>query len=97
MADMLALTHACTTANDDTSVNYRTCVLLRPSKVPTAPMGSLLTRLTRFSLAQLCERRFGQLQEVRAAETLKVPIASCDTHVLLVVCREVLEIGRAHV
>eukprot|EP00900_Chrysochromulina_parva_P008785 jgi/Chrpa1/17908/Chrysochromulina_OHIO_Genome00022144-RA len=25
---------------------------------------------------------------VRAAETLKVPIASCDTHVLLVVCRE---------
>jgi len=87
MADMLALTHACTTAN--ASVNYRTCVLLRPSNVPIAPMGSLLTCYLDSRLHN-CDRRFGHLQGVRAAETLKVPIASCDTHVLLVVCREVL-------
>ena len=35
-------------------------------KVPTTLMGTLLTRLTRFSFAQLCERRFGQLYTVGA-------------------------------
>ena len=70
MADMLASTHACTTANDDTSVNYRMCVLLRPSKVPIAPMGKLLTCLPPTHALHNCEC-FGQLQGVRAAETLK--------------------------
>ena len=37
MADALAPTHACTTAN--ASVNYRKYVLQRPCKVPIAPMG----------------------------------------------------------
>ena len=37
IADVLALTHACTTANS--SVNYRRYVPQRPSKVPIAPMG----------------------------------------------------------
>ena len=37
IADVLALTHACTTAN--ASVNYRMYVLQRPCKVPIAPMG----------------------------------------------------------
>ena len=37
IADVLALTHACTTAN--ASVNYRRYVPQRPSKVPIAPMG----------------------------------------------------------
>ena len=37
MADVLALTHACTTAN--ASVNYSRYVPQRPSKVPIAPMG----------------------------------------------------------
>ena len=37
MADVLALTHACTTAN--ASVNYSMYVPQRPSKVPIAPMG----------------------------------------------------------
>ena len=43
IADALALTHACTTAN--ASVNYRMYVLQRPCKVPIAPMGKMLTRL----------------------------------------------------
>ena len=34
IADVLALTHACTTAND-ASVNYRGCVLKRPRKFPS--------------------------------------------------------------
>jgi hypothetical protein len=51
MADMLALTHTCTTAN--ASVNYRGCVQQRPCKVPIAPMGKVLTRLPRLTLAQL--------------------------------------------
>ena len=43
-------------------------------KVPTTLMGTLLTRLTRFSLAQLCERRFGQLYTVGACcRDLKFP------------------------
>ena len=37
IADVLALTHACTTAN--ASVNYSMYVPQRPSKVPIAPMG----------------------------------------------------------
>ena len=37
IADGLALTHACTTAN--ASVNYSGCVLQRPCKLPIAPMG----------------------------------------------------------
>ena len=37
IADKLALTHACTTAN--ASVNYSRYVPQRPSKVPIAPMG----------------------------------------------------------
>ena len=39
------------------------------SRVPIAPMGNLLTNLPRLTLAQLCGRRSGQLQGVRAAET----------------------------
>ena len=43
-ADVLALTHACTTAN--ASVNYSMYVPQRPSKVPIAPMGfSQVSRL----------------------------------------------------
>ena len=37
IADVLALTHACTTSN--ASVNYSMYVPQRPSKVPIAPMG----------------------------------------------------------
>jgi hypothetical protein len=37
IADVLAPTHACTTAN--TSANYRMYVLQRPCKLPIAPMG----------------------------------------------------------
>ena len=37
IADVLALTHACTTAN--ASVNFSMYVPQRPSKVPIAPMG----------------------------------------------------------
>ena len=44
---MLALTHACTTAN--ASVNYRMYVPQRPSNVPIAPMGKLLTCLLRLA------------------------------------------------
>ena len=51
IADALAPTHACTTAN--ASVNYRLYVLQRPCKLPIAPMGTLLTCLARLSLAQL--------------------------------------------
>ena len=43
IADMLAPTHACTTAN--APVNYSLYVQQRPSKVPIAPMGELQTRL----------------------------------------------------
>jgi hypothetical protein len=44
---------------------------LRSSKLPIrAPMGKMLTRLPRLSLAQL-RPKSGQLQDVRAAETLK--------------------------
>ena len=38
ITDVLALTHACTTAN--ASVNYSRYVPQRPSKVPIAPMGN---------------------------------------------------------
>ena len=38
IADALAPTHACTTAN--ASVNYRMYVLQRPCKLPIAPMGT---------------------------------------------------------
>eukprot|EP00900_Chrysochromulina_parva_P023401 jgi/Chrpa1/5695/Chrysochromulina_OHIO_Genome00012547-RA len=48
LADVLAPTHACTTA-----VNYSRCVPQRPSKVPIAPMGTLLTCWSRLTLAQL--------------------------------------------
>ena len=52
VADVLAPTHACTTAN--ASVYYRGCVPQRPCKVPSiALMGKMLTRLPRVSLAQL--------------------------------------------
>ena len=51
VADVLAPTHACTTAN--ASVNYSRYVLQRPCKVPIAPMGKLLTCSPRLSLAQL--------------------------------------------
>ena len=50
-ADVLALTHACTTAN--ASVNYSMYVPQRPSKVPIAPMGKWLTCLPRVLLEQL--------------------------------------------
>ena len=43
-ADVLALTHACTTAN--ASVNYRMYVPQRPSKVPIAPMGKYLVNMS---------------------------------------------------
>ena len=53
IADVLALTHACTTANS--SVNYRRYVPRRPSKVPIAPMGKCLAffELTRHSFGIL--------------------------------------------
>jgi hypothetical protein len=51
IADALASTHACTTAN--ALVNRSGYVLQRPCNVPIALMGSLLTRLTRPSLPQL--------------------------------------------
>ena len=44
IADVLALTHACTTAN--TSVNYSMYVPQRPSKVPIAPMGKCLVDMS---------------------------------------------------
>ena len=50
IADVLALTHACTTANS--SVNYSLYVPRRPSKFPIAPMGKWLTLLPRLSLAR---------------------------------------------
>ena len=46
IADVLALTHACTTGN--ASVNYRMYVPQRPSKVPMAPMG--FSHVLRFCL-----------------------------------------------
>ena len=48
------------------------------SKVPIAPMGRLLTCLPRLTLAQL--RTLGQLQTVRATETLQMshrPLGKC--------------------
>ena len=51
IADALAPTHACTTAN--ASVNFRMYVLQRPCKLPNAPMGKPLTHLPQLSLAQL--------------------------------------------
>jgi len=56
IADALASTHACTTGN--AMVNYSGCVQQRPfgkvvQKAPMAPMGRLLTRLPRLTLAQL--------------------------------------------
>ena len=47
------------------------------------PMGKLLTCLARLSLAQLRLWRSGELQGVRAAETLKVPITP---HGKLTIC-----------
>ena len=47
----------------------------RDLKVPIAPMGKLLTRSCFDFRLRNCERRFGQLQAVRAAETSKIPIA----------------------
>ena len=44
IADALAPTHACTTAN--ASVNYRMYVLQRPCKVPIAPMGKSLVDMS---------------------------------------------------
>ena len=52
MADVLALTLACTTVADG-PINYSMYVLQRTLKVPIAPMGKLLTSLPRLSLAQL--------------------------------------------
>ena len=43
-ADALALILACATATD-ASVNFRMYVPQRPSKVPIAPVGKMLTRL----------------------------------------------------
>ena len=92
VADALASTHASTTVAHS-PVNYRGYVRQRPETFPSPSMGTLLTRLPLLTLLHNC-KRFGQLQGmVRAAETLKVPIASCDTHVLLVVCREVVSIS----
>ena len=51
IADVLGSTLACTTVN--ASVNYSMYVPQRPSKVPIAPMGQLLTCLPRFTLARL--------------------------------------------
>ena len=66
---MLASTLACTTAAD-ALVNYSLYVPQRPSKVPIAPMGKVLTCACLDSRLQNCER-FGQLQYVRAAETFE--------------------------
>jgi hypothetical protein len=44
------------------------------ARVQIAPMGRLLTRLLRLTLAQL-RPCFGQFQDVRAAETCNYPIA----------------------
>jgi len=51
VADVLAPTHACTTAN--ASVNYRGCVPQRPVNFPSPQWGKLLTCLPRLTLAQL--------------------------------------------
>ena len=83
IADVLALTHACTTAN--ASVNYSLYVPQRPSKVPIAPMG--FSHVLRFVLAgrRCVHRRWhGELLIVRhhwqhscgcACSCSKVPIA----------------------
>ena len=83
MADVLALTHACTTANS--SVNYRRYVPQRPSKVPIAPMG--FSHVLRFELAGrrcLCLWWHGellivhhhwQLSWICACSRSKLPIA----------------------
>ena len=52
IADVLALTHACTTAN--TSVNYSMYVPQRPSKVPIAPMGKCLAPMGFSHVLRLC-------------------------------------------
>jgi len=67
IADVLSPTLACTIVN--ASVNNRMYVQQRPWKFPMAPMGKLLTCLPDSRLHN-CER-FGQLQYVRATETLK--------------------------
>ena len=64
-------------------------------KISHRPMGKMLTRLLDSRLRLLdsrlrlldsrlhnCERRFGQLQSVRAVETSKVPIAPMGTALL---------------
>ena len=45
IADALAPTHACTTANH-ASVNYSMYVLQRPCKLPIAPMGKCLVDMS---------------------------------------------------
>ena len=59
IADALASTLACASAN--ASVNSSGYVPQRPSKVPIAPVGKMLTRLLFDSRLHNCERRFGQL------------------------------------
>jgi hypothetical protein len=81
IADVLATTHACTTAAN-TPANYRMYVPQRPSMFPIAPMGKLLTRARPDSRLHKCERS-GQLQWVRATETLEI---SHPTHGRLIFC-----------
>ena len=60
-------------------------------KVHIAPMGKLLTCLPRLTRLHNCER-FGQLQYVRATETLKTSHRPMGNSQLLVVCRAVVSI-----
>ena len=89
-ADVLALTHACTTAN--ASVNYSMYVPQRPCKVPIAPMGRLLTCLPRFSLAHLRLTLLSTTggtccRDLKLLHRLKVPIAPMGfSHVCARLC-----------
>ena len=89
IADALAPTHACTTAN--ASVNYRMYVLQRPCKLPIAPMGfSHVLRLVLAGRRCLCPEWLGELLIVHhhgqhsllcACSCSKVPIAPMgDSH-----------------
>ena len=79
----------CTTAN--ASVNYRGCAPQRPSKVPMAPMGKLLTLLPRLSLART-------LRSTTAStchrDLQNFPSPPWETHILLVVCRAAVSLSR---
>ena len=96
IADALAPTHACTTAN--ASVNYRMYVLQRPCKLPIAPMGKCLVDM---SISILIFDSWCYL-DLPACSTChlrlklqKFPLPRWETHILLVVCRAAVSSSRA--